>query len=422
MNKPLLAIFIGISVTAAGCRHRSRSAASAPPPTPPAAQGPMVIKPLNTPTYWAFARKIQAAVKSRNPAAINACIDFRQTVINAMKGLKLSPRQKRDVLRGAMGQQTLGKTLSNVVSAGGSYTLLGVRSFNGQPRAVFRIKTATGILNYDEWVMTRLPNGAVVCPDIYAAATGEMVSQTMHRSMVLLFAASKRTFWQRLTGADSQFAKHSAGLSAMDHDLAAGHLAAAIRQYHQLPRALRHDKIAIIIWYSACARVYQSTGRRKQQMLKASAVLNHFYPNDPAENLLDIETFLIQHKYQRAAQYALRVSNDVGGDPYQLAMAASIELKAGTAHASAIAQRYADMGQRMAPPDLHAYWADVTISLKNKDYWRVTTVLLAIEKTFHIPLKNLRKAPLYHGYVQSPAYQTFLKQNAAAANAPFHAR
>ncbi len=373
-----------------------------------ATQSPIV--PVNDPALWAYARHIKAMVDSANPVAINNCLDMREWLQIVESGVSLPEAFRQSFEAAIITHFGFGPALAFQMKHGGKYTLLGVRKISGQNRAVFRFRSATGSVNYNEWVLMHGPEGRVVATDIFSVTSGELVSVTVRRNMLLFLAKMQPTLWQRLTGQESAILAPAMQCEHSQHLLVTGHNRAFLADLAKLPASLRNSRSLLLEKVEAIDALYgANTPKYARRFQSAVLTYQRAFPDDPAAALMDIDYLYSTHQFRKEAEINIRISKSVGGDPYQIMLAAAAESKIGTPAAMAQSQKYADQAIHGVPSLKQAYWIDISISLQRHNFKQVTRTFLAVRKQFHLHLMPLTGLAEYAEYVKSPEYAKYLR-------------
>ena len=106
-----------------------------------------------------FAKHLEAAIKSNNPAALRGIIDWGAIVDQVCKGLTVDDTDKEKYKTAWSGMVSRKAALCDAVAHGGSYHLLHIKDSNTGKRAVFRLLLGNQGANYHELLLARDEKG-----------------------------------------------------------------------------------------------------------------------------------------------------------------------------------------------------------------------------------------------------------------------
>ncbi len=353
--------------------------------------------------YTDFSKKIETSMNDGDPSILDNSIDFDAIVDKAIKTYTIGDNIKngyRSSVKKSLEKSSYGQRILDVMEDTGSYKFLRLQRVNNEYRALFRMLDAEGGLNYHNMYLTQTKSKEVKIVDIYTFSNGELMSDTLRRGFLPLMYDAEKGIIKKLLGWESDFVKNLPKIQKMQELNREGKNEEALKIYYELPSSLQKDKNLLILRLRYAADVDEKEYDSAMQAFRKG------FPNDPALDLLMIDSHVINKKYNEAIQSVNRLDKSVGGDPYLHIMRGNIyhaDNKFGPAKESAkkaIAEE---------PQLIDAYWLLVAISLDEKNYKETTRALLAIEDDLGIPLTDLKDIPEYEGYVNSKEYGEWMK-------------
>ena len=273
LGTPLLIVAVGL-----GCGKSTDRAASGGASSKAAdkASDPSEVDPsirVSEAEAQQFGEEFAAAINQQNVPAAAAMFDWDETVRRAAEGVELSEKAVRNFGGGATEalSDNLVQQVTGTVKQGGRYELLRVHLGRGGRRALFRLSTVEGFINYHDIVIYRDPGGKLKVADMYIAVSGELLSETFRRGMIQLAAHENRSILQRLSGAQADFIKYSSEMQQMTGHAREGRHAEALAVYQTLPPSMQQDKSLLIVRIVAAQNV--SDGGRQSETQFGGRVL-----------------------------------------------------------------------------------------------------------------------------------------------------
>jgi tetratricopeptide (TPR) repeat protein len=145
----------------------------------------------------------------------------------------------------------------------------------------------------------------------------------------------------------------------------------------------------------------------ERQYEQAIQDFRKFFPDDPALDLVTVDSYDMQKQYGKARAAVDRVDRAVGGDPYlNLLRAQFYFVEKKYDEALQCARKAVAAESDLAP----AYWVQVNVSLHKKDFDETTRLLGVLEQDLGIRIGKLTTIPEYADYVKSPQYATWAKR------------
>jgi tetratricopeptide (TPR) repeat protein len=143
------------------------------------------------------------------------------------------------------------------------------------------------------------------------------------------------------------------------------------------------------------------------EVVATATAMQENYPDDPCLDLLMIDTYVLQEKFDEANECIDRVASVVGGDP----------LLAGMKGAILIAAKKFDEAKQVLEQAIAEeadlvdnYWNMVTLGLETGDHALTYDYLKRIESQFEIIPDNMPRQPEYAAFVASPEGKQWLSE------------
>ena len=163
-------------------------------------------KPVTDAAGQAFAKDLEGTIAVGDPTVFKNGFDCLTALERALAPIDSPAQMKAEFTKGAAeGCAGFGDQIAGLVSQGGSYKLLRVRSIGGSPRALFRL-ISNDAVNYHDLVLED-SRGKTRVVDIHVYLTGELFSETIRRTYVTALA-SDQSLMGKLSGEQSDFVKH----------------------------------------------------------------------------------------------------------------------------------------------------------------------------------------------------------------------
>lgn len=391
---------------AAGCANK--------PPALPSANDPVSTigqtnEPITEEEAQLFAEKFIDGAIRNDGAAVNAIFDWSALTDRCMEGTGITGKLLTDAKKGMLSKlETENSFLNQVhqaISQGGSYRLLRVHEVDGRRRALVRLMVPEGGVNYHDFVLSKGSNGQCRGIDVHLFLSGEFLSTTMKRMMLVLTGGQDRGLLGRLTGQNQLLVKHQNEVLSMINAVQARNFPEAVRVYKTLPENLQHEKSLMLIVMTAAQGLGDDT---EYQNILANFRKQH--PDDACIDFLSIDYFVTKQEYPEALAAIESVSKSVGGDPY-------LEFMAGNVHFMAENTQEAEKLFQLAidhePTLQDSWWSLVTVSLKKQDFEQTLELLKKIDQQFQIEWADLTQQADYAGFTASPQHAEWLAYLAA---------
>ena len=394
-------LLAGITLLASGC-NRGGSNTTVATPAPPVEQS---APPVSDEQCQQFAKKLEAAVKANRVHEVSKLLRFEDLVRRSISDTGLSPKMQQDIISGARSELQKcepGAQICANVKTGGSYHFLRLLHDGNRPKALFRVISPDGGVNYLEFTIARFPDGDFGAEDIYFVATGEPISQTMRRFMIPGLSQLSGGLLSRLRGTDKQFVANAQLIQSMSQAIRDNRYADAQRAYRRMPKELQEDKAMLVGYIQAAANISD------QEHAAAVETLRRLYPNDPCIDLMSVDYHLIRREYKLCLDDIDRLSRAIGGDAYLENLKVNVLIEMGLLKTAATA---AETAIQMEPDLKEAYWSRVTVSLRARNHADTLVWLKKVAETFNLTLKDLRALPEYAEFVKTSQYRALMRWN-----------
>lgn len=385
----------------AGCAKK-------PPAAPSANDAASTIGQTNEPITEeearAFAEKFIEAALRNDSATVNALFDWNALADRCMEGTGLSGKFLADAKKGMLSKlETENSFLAQVnqsAALGGSYRLLHIHEVDGRRRALIRLMVPEGGVNYHDFVLSKGQNGQCRGIDVHLFLSGEFLSTTMKRMMLVLTGGQDRSLLGRLTGQNQLLVKHQDEVLKLINAVQGRNFPEAVRLYKLLPENLQHEKSLMLIVMTATQGLSDDTEYQN--------VLTNFrkqHPDDACIDFLSIDYFVTKQEYPEALAAIASVSKSVGGDPYLDFMAGNVHFMAEN---SAEAEKLFQLAVDTEPTLQDGWWSLVTLSMKQENFERTLALLKEIDQKFPIEWADLTQQADYAGFAASPQHAEWL--------------
>jgi len=381
-----------IAAFAAGCNQTPLSTLAAPAPS--------VQSDGQTPTQnecCEYARELESAVRSGDPTETSSLMRLDDLMRRTVNDLDIPSRARDEILRGASSSsnKALPSELVAIVKQGGSYTFRNYHVDNGKPYVLFRMFTSRGGVTYHDIALARHPDGKVALDDIYYLSTGELVSQSLRRSLLALVPSLYPSLLAQLTAADRDVAENMKKITRLGAAVNGGRADEAIATYRSLPETLRKDK-SLLLFYVRAAHL-----KGGAEYAAALATYRRYHPSDRALDFLELDHQVMTKDYKSALATIDRLSTVTQDDSYILVMRASVLSMSGRHREAATA---AEKAIEKEPDLARAYACRLTVSLQEKNHAETLQWLKQYADKCGVTIEDLTKLPGYAEFIKSPQY------------------
>ncbi len=399
--------WVGTCVLVCGCGPSQPLGARPAPAPPPAVPGP---RPPDTPRPGAvteaeareFAARLTEIVVAGDTARATEVFDFSALFARATAGVPIPDvaSARSGFLDGVRRSGGIIGEVHAQVARGGSYTLLRVRSFEGQTSALFRMLLPEEGVNYHDVLLTRTGDGRVMADDMHVHLSGERVSATVHRLFLQLAASENRSIIDRLTGRQQVLARHFGDVEQMMQAVRQQTPLQALEVYKRLPAELRQEKFLMLLRLRAALESSDN-----EEYMQAMTDFRAAHPDDPGVDFISIDYHLLRSEFDAALAATDRVDTAVGGDPHFDSVRSNILTEAKRYEPAMQAARRAIAGE---PGLAGGYWSLITAAISARDFPVVLETLQQLDRQFQMEWNDLAAEPLYADFVGSPQHQEWV--------------
>lgn len=352
--------------------------------------------------YEELGQSLEESLSECDPALLEASLDVDLLVHRAAQGLELSSTEREDFLKGFKSSFGFGAAVCQGIGDAGSYKLLRVREVDGKPRALFRMLSDGGGMNYHDMLLARLPGDQIRVVDVFIYLSGEWLSETVRRAILPLIAEKDRSILGRLVQGESAYVASLVRIQGMSEHVMAGRFREALAAYRELPPEVQRDKTVMLTRFTAAVRL------NDDEVYKAA--LEDFkttFPDDPSIELLLVDYYFFRQEYPTVFGIIDRIEKAVGGDPYLHHLRANVAYAMGRLDE---ARKHAYQAIREEPELQDAYWVVVTVALEQENHKETAAFLSGLIDRFGIELPDLTTVPEYAKFVKSDVYRDWMAQ------------
>jgi tetratricopeptide (TPR) repeat protein len=397
-SRPAVLLLTIMLILSAAC-NRGPDLPDAGAPAPPVKnQG----APVTEGDARQFAAQLSRALTAGDMAEVDRLLHLMDLVERLAGDLGLPAAAQGEFLKGARTSLQRGgfaQQIRKATADGGSYELLRVHPVNGQGRALFRMVTTDGSINYHDYTLARFPNG-VGMEDVYVYASGELLSQTVRRIVTPLLVASRGGFLGK--GPDNEYVSNFPTLQAMMKAAQEGQWAQAAADYRRLPQQMQDNKAILVLYMQTVAQGEELT---EKDYLAAMEKFRKLFPDDPALNFISIDYYFLKKRYDDALKAVDGLDRAIGGDPYLGALRAGLLVEARRYDE---ARPLAEKAIQAAPTVANAYGIRLLVSLREKNFVDTLQWLKKLVQACNAPMDDLPGNPEYAEFVRSPQYREWL--------------
>ena len=360
---------------------------------------PKEAHPLGEPAaleYREFVEELSKTMNAREPAFFQDHLNLEELVARALRGIPTDPEISAGLLKGISEDGNLPNAIMRALGDKGSYLPLWVRTSKGRTRAMMRMVTSEGALNYHELLLVKDASGRVESTDIYVFVSGELMSQTLRRGALNVLASQKKSVVSRLLEGDQGYLKHIDTIGALNRANLNGDYQQVINLYAKLPAKLQADKSLSI------ARIQAAMHIDEKLYLTALDDFAKQFPNDPSSDLMLIDATFLRKDFDKCLATVESLNKRVGGDPYLDSFRANVALVQGKTDE---ARKYFEAMVAGAPGVVQPYFALVDISMTQKDFAETARLMTFLENEEGIRFPDdLSDTPVFAEFSKSPEY------------------
>ena len=336
-------------------------------------------------------------------------IDWDAFMELSFAGIEIADRSRAGFEEGFVGQmKSRGGILGQVHQAlgeMGTYELVHIHEVDGRPRALFRMLTNEGALNYHDYILIRDEQGRPRAVDFYVHLSGENFSTTVRRMIRQLAADEQRTFLDRLTGTEQGFLKNVQQLQEMTQRVQQGDAAGALKVYQTMSDEQQKDKLALIQRYAA-AMLLPDEEKSRKELEATYEMFRKEFPADVCLDFMAIDYHVARKEYEQTLQAVDRLDKAIGGDGYLHELRGNIYVQAGQLDKAAelFEKAIAALPQRQS-----GYFCLIGLALEQKDYETMLAGLKRLDQAVEMQWQDLTEVPEYAGFVASPYHKEWVE-------------
>jgi hypothetical protein len=342
---------------------------------------------------------------------IEDCIDWEEIASRAMSEFELGDAIKKQMHSGlvvGIKSQNLYKLIGEQVRQGGTYRHLGFLEKEDGVKPVFRFLPAAGGLNYHVLDLVKRDDQVVVA-DIFVAATGEWMSQTIQQTLktqinVRPDAGSPLKNSQQETHAAME------GLGTMAELQKTGQFKEMLEEYAKLPDSMQKSKIAFTMRMFAL-----SIAGTKEEIEQASDEFASLFPDDPSLDLMSIDSAFSRKDKQRLIKSVDSLIDLYGDDDYLNAMVGSLLVTMDEKEEGLDRLKKIDLGKS---DEFIVHDFVLTGALKAQDHELTLAALKLIHEKFGIRFQDLSQVEMYQHFANSPQFADWKKFIGDESNEP----
>jgi tetratricopeptide (TPR) repeat protein len=386
----LVVLLVGCGVSA-GCKNFLEGVGAAPE------------RPATEDECRAFGAELEAAVVAGDQARTAELFALARPFYKAVSDFEGPPEYHAELRRHAEQDARTNPLVPDLLEAvrrGGQLKLLRVHTVDGRPRALVRYIGPGGSVDYLDFLPVRRTDGRVVSEDFFAAANGELASQTDRRLQLQVAAEQGQGPPGHRPSAARLWVPHIPRINAMRQAVVGHRYAQAVAIYQALPAEIRADR-------SMCLRyLWAADGVSDTEFLVALEGFRRRFPGDPALLFQDVDYYRLMRDFDGALRAIDKAEKAIGGDPYLNALRAKLLVKAWR-HKEARAA--ADKAIAEEPGLTHGYWGRIAVALAETHHADTLKWLQRLVEKTGQAVGELRDDPDFVVFVRSPEFREWLK-------------
>ena len=317
MIRPLAWMFAGVTLVALALMGwRAALVHHGFNPSAPAQTTPAITK-----EYLDAARAIETAIMSGDVEAAEKLIDTPANVDIALQGLELPAGYRDQVLANIAPDSRAPRVMINTVKGGATLHLLHVGLHDGRVHAIYRVLALQGGLNYLDWTLMQERDGHIRGTDVYNASAGETASAGIRRVTMRALSEARTTTMPGLAAIDRVYLDHDKEIGAINEALNKRDWIGFLEIYDRLPGALRQEKM----FFVNRLRALEYLNRIKTDEYRSAVEeYRRTFPGDPSLNINGLTSWALANDFPSCYAALDALEKWCGGDPYLLALRASL--------------------------------------------------------------------------------------------------
>ncbi|MEZ6093710.1 MAG: hypothetical protein R3C03_05670 [Pirellulaceae bacterium] len=254
------------------------------------------------------AKQFAVAMTSRNPNEVARYFDNRVFHERVTEGLPLSKADEKNFRDTAMSEPPAPMAMLSRVN-GFEYEFLRVIERQNERRAILRMSSDPGGINYHELIFGRNALGDVVCIDLFVLSTSELLSETVKHGALMILSQRDTSILGKLKGQDRKMIELKNNMEKIN-ELALINPKGALTMMETLSPELQKSRTHMILKLLLTSRtdpiIYEKTAREFKTL----------FPNDPVLDLTSINYLATTGKFDECRAAIDRLDKYLGGDPY----------------------------------------------------------------------------------------------------------
>src|SRR5262249_19553164 len=139
----------------------------------------------------------------------------------------------------------------------------------------------------------------------------------------------------------------------------------------------------------------------EKDYIAAMEQFRKLYPDDAWIDLISIDYFLLKNQYDEGLEAIDRVDAWIGSDPYLNVIRCNVLIAANQFDKAKAA---VDKALKEEPDLQRAYWARITVSLRERSFDETLEWLKKVVQNCNITVEDLTQTPAYSDFVKSPQH------------------
>ena len=287
----------------------------------------------------------------------------------------------------------------------GSFVFRGVHLTEFGPTALMRLIGADGACNYHFWRVLENEQGEILGIDGYFVLSGETLSESMQKMVVLALPPDERNFIQRVMGVERSNTKTLSELTVFWKAANQGQHQKVLSSFDRIPEDFQNAKLVLLP-----AILSAGTVDDDEKYVDLLGRFRKLYPDDVAADLAGVDFYFMKKDYSQMQDAIDRVESCVGEDAH-LKLLKSVGYVGSEQPQKAI--EVLQQAIKIEPSFETSYWQLVEVCLAEKEHAIVSDALKALVEEFGYTDFAMEEVDLYEDYIDSPEhdeFQTFLKQ------------
>ena len=294
----------------------------------------------------------------------------------------------------AKGHVGLVTDLVTAVDGGATLSVLRAKHDNGRPGVLLRVLFPdAGTVHYFHLILTRDDRHQICVGDCYSFFDAEYISDTLRRFLAAAIDEDSRGVVDRLSGKHNVYIKSLPKLAEMRTNLQQGNYQKVLDIYHELPREVQHDRVALVYCLAAASSA--------KEYARAAAHFRRYAGKDARIDLVLYYGYLLNGQLDEALECLDHLDRDIGGDAYICVLRTGIYLDLDDIDA---ARREARTAVYREPDLIEGYWARLRVALLEQEFGTVVDVMESLVDRFDLQVGDLTEVPEYAEFVKSPQY------------------